>query len=266
VGADRPGPERRPPGRRVAVLAPMDVELRPLVRRARLRPDTPKGAGQPRLWRGRVGTTEIVATRIGMGPATAAAATRRLLDLVEVDDVVVMGVAGGLAPAAVIGSVVIPAVVVDGATGSEYRPTSALLPGPSGMILTTATAILDPAAHADWAGKGFTAVDMESSGVAAACDERDVPWTVVRAISDRPDQGIVDSDVVALSRADGSPDLPAVCRFLLRRPWRVKDLVTLARGLRAATTAATETVLAACAPAAGDSAAAVRPSRTTRRR
>ena len=236
----------------MAVLAPMQVELRPFVRRARLRVDPTERTGAPRIWRGRIGTTDIVASRIGMGPEAAANATRELLDRVEVDHVVVMGVAGGLAPSARIGVVVIPAVVVDYETGAEYRPSSPILAGVAGaagvggMILTTKTAMLDPAGHREWAANGFTAVDMESSGVAAVCLERGVPWAVVRAISDRPDQGIVDDAVVALTRADGTPDPLAVCRFVLRRPWRVADLVTLARSLRLATGVATETVLSAC--------------------
>jgi len=230
----------------------MEAELRPFVRRAHLRVDprssrSVAGPGAPRLWRGRVGATEIVATRIGVGRVPAAEMTEMVLDTVEVDHVVIMGVAGGLAPAASVGEVVVPAVVVDGETGLEYRSPSSVVAGAAGTILTTATPVTDAVAHLDWAAQGYRAVDLESAVVAMACAQRGIPWTTVRGISDRPDHGIVDQHVMALTRADGTADLLAVCRFLLRRPQRLPDLVTLGRGLRSATGAAADAVLGACA-------------------
>jgi adenosylhomocysteine nucleosidase len=230
---------------RVLVLAPMESELRPLVRRVGARADRAV-PGRPALWRAQIGPTELVATRIGMGPDTAARATEGWLDHLPVDHVIVMGVAGGLSDTARIGSLVVPAAVVDAETGTEYRPPRPLLSEVAGRVVTTATVILDEQVQRRWAAAGFDAVDMESAGVAAVCSARGVPWTVVRAISDRPDQGLVDGAVVALTGPDGTADLGAAARLVLRRPGRIPGLIALGRGLRAATTAATDAVVRAC--------------------
>ena len=74
---------------------------------------------------------------------------------------------------------------------------------------------------------GFGAVDMEASGVADACESAGVDWSVYRGISDRPDEHIVDQAVFALSKADGSPDLVAVAKYLARDPRRAKMLAHL---------------------------------------
>jgi nucleoside phosphorylase len=38
---------------------------------------------------------------------------------------------------------------------------------------------------------------METAAVAEVCEERGVPWSVVRAISDRASDGSVDAEVLA---------------------------------------------------------------------
>jgi hypothetical protein len=65
-----------------------------------------------------------------------------------------------------------------------------------------------------------------------------VPWSVFRALSDHVDEELVDDAVFGLSRADGSPDLGAVLRYVARRPWRIPRLVRLGRDTSAATTTA----------------------------
>jgi hypothetical protein len=89
------------------------------------------------------------------------------------------------------------------------------------------------------------ALDMETAAVAAACEARDVPWTVVRAISDRATDGSVDDEVFHLSRQDGTPDPMAVLRYVVRHPGRVPGLARMARGAGLATARAATAAVAA---------------------
>lgn len=203
----------------------MDVELRPLVKPLGLRRD----GG---TWTGRNGA--VVAGVIGVGPRPARRATAALLDGHDIERVVVVGVAGGVDPALEIGDVVVPALVVERSTGRQHRPATA----GAGTLLTCDEAIFDMAIISALPADGVVAVDMETAVVAEECEARGIPWSVYRGISDRPADGLVDDGVAALARTDGSADLPAVARYLARRPWRVRRLARLGADLKKATNAA----------------------------
>jgi hypothetical protein len=86
---------------------------------------------------------------------------------------------------------------------------------------------------------------METAAVAEVCEERGVPWSVVRAISDRASDGSVDAEIFGLSYQDGSANLPAVARYVLRHPGAVPRLVRLARGSKLATERAADAAIRA---------------------
>ncbi len=110
--------------KRVGMLAPMQHELAPIVRRLELEEDGP-------VYRGRSGNREVVAMLTTMGMTAGAGAARRMLEL-EVDWVMVVGIAGGVDPENVaIGDVIAPDVVVDRATGESFRPSAGAGRGPS---------------------------------------------------------------------------------------------------------------------------------------
>jgi adenosylhomocysteine nucleosidase len=221
---------------RIAALAPMTSELRPLVRALRLRRD-PSGDGSSYV--GTVGGAEVVASKAGVGTAAAAAATERLLDRRSVDHVMVVGIAGGLGPAVEVGDVVVPEIVVDGLTGREHRPAPFGDTTPAGAISTADDPPLAAPALAALVERGVVALDMETSAVAEVCERRGCPWSAVRAISDRADDGTIDEAVIRLVRPDGTPDLPAALRLVLSQPRRLPLLARLARdSTRAARTAA----------------------------
>ena len=71
----------------------MRHELRPLVRPLSLRR---AGPGADALYSGSVGRVEIVAAITQMGTAAAARAAERVLDSGAIDQLVVVGVAGGI--------------------------------------------------------------------------------------------------------------------------------------------------------------------------
>lgn len=229
------------------MLAPMPSELRPLVKKLGLRP-SPAAVGT-RAHEGRSGSASVVATTTGMGTAGAAEAARRMLDAGDVDHVIVVGIAGGIDDRLAIGDVIRPAIVIDGASGAEYRPhprgERSDTPG-EGALHTSDEFIVDPGRVAGLRARGVIAMDMETAAVAAVCEERGCPWSVVRAISDRASDGMADEAVFELAHPDGSPNFRAVARFVARHPGRVPQLVRLGRDASVATNAAARAAAEAC--------------------
>ena len=227
---------------RVGVLAPMKSELRPVVRAFSLKPSQLNGVA---VHTGVVGNADVVATTTGIGTALATSAAERLLDLGDFDRVMVVGIAGGVGPTVGIGDIVIPEVVVDGPTGNEYRPAAIDAPTPRGSIVTSDDFIVDPDRLAQLIANGVIAVDMETGSVAAVCARRGVPWSTVRAISDRAEDG--DEEMVALAKPDGTPNGPAIARYFAKHPGRIPYMLKVGRGSMEAAKNAATTAARACA-------------------
>jgi adenosylhomocysteine nucleosidase len=225
---------------RIGMLAPMPSELGPVVKAARLERGT---FGGTHAHTGTVGACDVVATKTGIGTKLAAEATERLLDAGTIDLVLVVGIAGGVPDKIAVGEVILPEVVVDAATGSEYRPAPLEGLSPRGRLETSDDFAVDDRDFARYAEHGVVALDMETSAVAAVCERRGVQWSVVRAISDMA--GVTPDDVIGLANADGTPNLGAGLRYMVRHPMRVPGLVKLARdSTRAANLAARAAVRA----------------------
>ncbi len=218
--------------RRVAVLAPMPSELRPVVKVRGL-----TRAGGAASHAGRVGRVDVVAARTGMGLTLARAATVRVLDAHPVDHVLVVGIAGGIGPSR-IGDVLVPAVVSDRGTGRRYA--AAPFVAGAGEISSSDEFLVDPDRLAALVAAGVCALDMETAAVAAVCEERGVAWSAVRVVSDLATDHPDDS-VLALADADGTPRVADGVRFMLRNPRRIPMLLRMARdSTRAASAAAHE--------------------------
>ena len=210
----------------------MPSEMKPLAKALGLQADPRK-----EIYRGRIGGTQLVATRTGIGTRRAREATERLLDRNDVSHVMVCGIAGGMGPSRV-GEVLFPEIVVDKATRIEYK--SAPLGGivPSGRLVTHDDFDMGPDELQLLIGEGFIAVDMETSAVAAVCAERNVPWSAVRAISDLV--GVTPGDVIGLANDDGTPNVGASLKYLATKPWRIPRLVRLAKESTGAATGAAQ--------------------------
>ena len=66
--------------------------------------------------------------------------------------------------------------------------------------------------------EAVVALDMETAAVAVVCEERNVPWSAFRAISDRPRDKLVDAAVWEMTGPDGSADPDALRRYLATDP------------------------------------------------
>jgi len=212
----------------VAVLAPMTTELRPVVKELGLRRSGDDYAG-------RVGGADVVAALVGIGTAPAATVCERVLDEHEIGHVVVVGVAGGLAPRTALGDLLVAATVVDAATGAEYHPAPLGDLPAEGTLFTTDEFHTDPDFLAGLVERGIWALDMETSGVAAVCEARGIAWSSVRAVSDMAGDPAVGNEILGLMGPDGRPKAMAVTRYVLAKPSRARELARLGRQLGVAT-------------------------------
>jgi nucleoside phosphorylase len=176
-----------------------------------------------------VGSTEVVITRLGVGPDVARRTTEWALRAFPVDHVLVSGIAGGLHQDLPVGAVVVPEVVVDLRSGQRYQASPLGTVERRGVIGTADRLIGDERELDALRADGVVALEMESSGVAAACEATAVPWTTFRVISDRPDEHLTDDTMLSLLRPDGSARVAAALGVMARHPGRISGMVRLGR-------------------------------------
>ena len=226
----------------LAFICAMPMEVVPLVKRLGLRKQR---LGDLTIHSGTLAGRGVVATVTGMGPALATAGTERLLDAIKVDRVVVVGITGALDDVTPIGTLVVPEIVVDGATGSEHKPAP-LGDAPShGKMWTADHLITTPDRLAELREAGVVALDMETAAIAEVCEQRDVPWSVFRVISDRATNAISDEEF-ALSNMDGTPRPGAAAKYFARHPDRLPFMAKLARDAKQAAESAADNAIRAC--------------------
>ena len=194
----------------------------------------------------KAGRSDCVGAVIGIGTERANASTRRLLDEHDVDRVVMIGIAGGVGPSISIGDLVVPEVVLNGMTGETFRPEPLGPVTPRGTLHTSDEFLQDPdrlqVLHDD---RGVIALDMETAAVGAVCEERAIPWSVFRGISDHVEGLPVDPAVLNLMGPEGEARMGNVAKYIVRNPMRVRHLAKLQAGANAAIAASVGAALAA---------------------
>ena len=225
----------------IAFVCAMPMELRPLEKLLKLE-RTELGGGP--AWKGALDGRQVIAIVTGMGTELAAKGMDRLLGAVTPERVVVVGITGAVDNETELGTLVCPERVIDAATGREHRHVPLVATDPSGVLWTT-----DVITTADelprLRERGVVALDMETATIAHACEARDIPWTVVRAYSDRASDGSVDDELFRLSEQDGTPNPKRVLRYLLRHPNRIPQLARMGKSASLATRRAAEAAIAA---------------------
>ena len=231
--------------RHVVVLAPMPLEMEAIVAAFGL---TPTGDGRAT---GRVGTSDVTAIRIGMGPSVTRQATFGLLghtatDHAPVDHMMIAGICGGLDPDIDVGTVINPEVVIEHGSGLTYRHEPPGHARRAGKLITTEGVSFDRALTQRFLEDGCVGVDMESSAVAEVCEAQGCPWSVYRCISDRAVDGLLDERIVALTNPDGSPDSAGIERLIASEPDLIEKLTRLAQDTTRAARLAAEAALQGC--------------------
>ena len=158
--------------RPLAFVCAMPMELTPLSRELELAETDVDGVT---VHRGTLDGRDVVAIVTGMGTGLATAAIERLLDAVEVEHVLVVGITGALEDETPIGTLVLPEVVVLGASGREHRPTRIGDAHHEGRMWTTDTLTTDLDALAELREQGVVSLDMETAAIAHVCEQRGDP-------------------------------------------------------------------------------------------
>lgn len=229
---------------RTAFVCAMPLELRPLTRRLALR----RHHG---IWTGAVAGRPVIATVTGMGTSQAAAGTEAILREGGVEQVVSVGITGGLGATPPIGTLVRPELVVNSATGGSFRPDGLGSDEAHGIMWTTDRLITGADELAALRARGVISLDMETAAIAEVCTAHGIPWSVFRVISDRADDGSVNPEMFALSNSDGTPNPRRVARYVLRHPTALPGMATMGRTVTRAADAAARAAIDAVAASSG---------------
>jgi len=171
----------------VGIVAALAAEARTL---------GPAGRHGPEL--GQLADGALLATS-GIGRVAAAAAARRLV-LAGAGALASFGMAGGLDPTLICGTVLLPeevvasdramsGVVVSPTSGAWRERLRAAMPAAcivcGGRLLTSDRPIGEPGDKAAaWREQGAAAVDMESAAIAQVASQAGLPFVVLRVIAD----------------------------------------------------------------------------------
>jgi len=178
---------------------------------------------------GRLAGLEVVATAVGVGTRRAEETAERVLRSVSVPLVVVVGVAGASAPHLKIADVLVPESVVHGPAGTTHTSTESIARlDRKGTIRTHDELLVDADAVAALHRQGISAMDMETGAIAAVCEREGVEWAAFRAMSDTPERP-VDPASMTMLNPDGTPNVRASIRFMVRHPHRIPGLIAMGR-------------------------------------
>lgn len=150
------------------------------------------------------------------------------------------GIAGGLAPHLRSGTCIVASAVI---AGDARLPTDrtwsqkllATMPGavPGTLIGASRPVKTAAAKHALYRETGAVAVDTESHVVADVALNHRLPMAAIRVVCDPAGHSLPDSALAAV-RPDGSADLLALLRGVMRRPHEIVALLRTARDAHAA--------------------------------
>jgi adenosylhomocysteine nucleosidase len=230
------------PDETLAFVCAMPMELEPITRRLSLEEEA---VGHTAAQVGSLGEHRVFGIVTGMGTKFAADGATRLLDAIDVDRVVAVGITGAVENETPIGALVLPELVVDGNTGARFVHHPVGTATHVGTMWTTDSLISDLDEIASLRARGVVALDMETAATAAVCEARGIPWSVFRAISDRATDGSLDDEVFRLSNLDGTPNNEAIERFLAEHPERLEAMVKLAEGAQLAAELAADAAISA---------------------
>lgn len=164
---------------RIALIAALPRELRPLVRGWEKRGD---------LFLGRIGTTGAVAIAAGMGTSAAARACERVLRESGVEALVSIGYAGSVSCGLQTGNAYAIREVIDAATAESF-PTDT----PKGQRLITLSSVAGPQEKRQLAAQyQAVMVDMEAAAVARIARANNLGFFCFKAVTDGPNDKLPD--------------------------------------------------------------------------
>ncbi|MFH0800065.1 MAG: hypothetical protein V2A66_07800 [Pseudomonadota bacterium] len=219
----------------LAVVAALDEELR--IIRSKMDIDSRVHLRPALFEEGTYLKKPLLLVRSGIGLKAMGHAIGRCLESYRPDFCLHVGYCGGADPYYQAGDLLIADEVVDAASKARYKPDSAsveralgickerALRGGIGTLVTVAEAIASPHEKAFVGTEhGAHGIDMESSILASACEEKGVGYLVVRAVLDPMDVALPDMcDVI---NEEGEADSLALAEHMIKKP---RDILSLPR-------------------------------------
>jgi adenosylhomocysteine nucleosidase len=218
---------------RVAIIAAMPGELKPLVR------GWPSSSrGNIHFWAQRNEEEEWIAACAGAGQAAATRAFAAIEDGGPIDLVISYGWVGALSAGVASGSVHNVAGVIDARTGERFNCDA----GAGSRWLITSPTVAGEAEKQRLAA-AYTAdlVDMEAAAIARLALMRSIPFYCFKGVSD----GFHDKlpDFNRFIGSDGQFNLPGLILFAILRPWHWPSLIRMGENSRKASQGMCEAVL-----------------------
>jgi adenosylhomocysteine nucleosidase len=173
--------------------------------------------------------------------------TRTLVETVaeRTDCLVSFGIAGGLAPELKAGTVIVSGQVVSElgrwGVGPHYcarlRELARAIGAVEGATFGSSSILATKTEKSRvWKATGALAVDLESDIVARVATSLGIPFIVLRTIADTARRDLPPAALIPLA-TDGTPHFRRVVGALLRRPFQLPDLASLAQETRTALSA-----------------------------
>jgi adenosylhomocysteine nucleosidase len=166
------------------------------------------------IFQGKIKNHHILTISTGIGKVKAAASTQYLIDRFSINKIIIIGVAGAINPNLGVGNIIIAKKAIQhdfNPNGNNLSPKQhnwlksspklvelAVKTGKdlkfseeikTGSIITGDQAIKN-SPQKEWLWKTFAAdcVDMESAAIAMVCSIHNIPFVIIRAISDHADE------------------------------------------------------------------------------
>jgi adenosylhomocysteine nucleosidase len=207
---------------RVAIIAAMPGELKPLVKGWQHERRVAQLARPVDLWRRRNGDTELIAACSGPGQQ---AATRAFAEA-EKDGPLVLaysiGWVGALSESLHTRRAYTASGVIDMLTGERFQAQGA----PAGLWLVTSPRVADRTEKQRLAtAYGASLVDMEAAAVARLAAMRGIPFHCIKGVSDGFTEDLPDFN--RFITPDGNFQTSRLLFFVLIRPWYWPGLIRM---------------------------------------
>lgn len=202
---------------KIAIVAALEREVRPLIRRWPMRERHHLGRNFHFFE-----NEDVVVVCGGVGAEAARRAAEALIALYAPQIIFSAGFAGALGPATKIGAVVVPRRVINASDGSSIDT------GQGEGVLVSFASVASREQKAKLARSyGAQAVDMEAAAVAQAAHTRGVPFAAVKAISDESNFALPPME--RFISPSGQFRAWPFAAFAILRPWWWGNVLKLAR-------------------------------------
>lgn len=222
---------RVPVPRKIAIIAALEHELRPLIK------------AWPQI-KGRHDGREFtfyespyaVAVCSGVGPEPGRRASEAIIAKYSPTLLISAGIAGGLTPDLKVGETIFPATIIDARDSSRHETAIQNAPistTPLAKTIVVSSPEIAGAEQKQKLGKayGAHAVDMEGASVARAAEAHGLPFIAIKTISDEMDFEL--PEMMPFFR-DGQFHTTAFVLHISLRPWTWLRVFRLARNTKIA--------------------------------